>query len=113
MKNFILGIAYFLLAHFVTWFQLNGQFLWGWFQKNTLILAIFGIPISYLYIWETKHTTQYFDGVMWPVRFIGFGCGIVIYAVLVGMFFKEGINLKTLISLLLAILLVFIQIFWK
>jgi len=31
----------------------------------------------------------------------------------VGMFFKEGINLKTLVSLILATLLVFIQVFWK
>ena len=109
----LLGIVFFLLAHLITWFQLNGQFLWEWFQKNTFILAILGIPISYLYIWGTKHTVQHFDGTMWPARFIGFEGGIVIYAILVGMFFKEGINLKTLISLILATLLVFIQVFWK
>lgn len=109
----LLGIIFFLLAHLVTWFQLNGQFLWEWFQKNTFILAILGIPISYLYIWGTKHTVQYFDGTMWPARFIGFGVGIVIYAILVGIFFNEGINLKTFISLLLSLTLICIQVFWK
>lgn len=111
--SIILGIIFFLLAHLVTWFQLNGQFLWGWFRENTLILALLGIPISYLYIWGTKHTVQYFDGTMWPARFIGFGVGIVIYAILVGIFFNEGINLKTFISLLLSLTLICIQVFWK
>lgn len=111
--SIILGIIFFLLAHLVTWFQLNGQFLWGWFRENTLILAILGIPISYLYIWGTKHTVQYFDGTMWPARFIGFGVGIVIYAILVGIFFNEGINLKTFVSLLLSLTLICIQVFWK
>ena len=109
----VFGVLLFLAAHIVTWFQLNGQFIWEWFQKNTFILALFGIPISYFYIWATKQTVQHFDGVMWPARFIGFGVGIVVYAILVGMFFKEGINLKTFVSLLLSLTLILIQLFWK
>ncbi len=109
----IYGILLFLAAHLITWFQLNGQFLWGWFKENTLLLAICGIPISYLYIYGTKYTVQHFDGTMWPARFIGFGVGILVYALLVGWFFKEGITLKTLVSLLLSVSLIFIQVFWK
>lgn len=109
----IYGLFFFLIAHLVTWFQLNGQFLWGWFKENTLLLAICGIPISYLYIYGTKYTVQHFDGTMWPARFIGFGVGILVYALLVGIFFKEGITLKTLVSLLLSVSLIFIQVFWK
>jgi hypothetical protein len=109
----VFGVLLFLLAHIVTWFQMNGQFMWSWFKDNTLILAIFGIPISYLYILGTKYTVEYFGGVLWPTRFIGFGVGIVVYAVLVGIFFKEGINLKTFVSLLLSSTLILIQLFWK
>lgn len=109
----IYGLLLFLIAHLITWFQLNGQFIWNWFEKNTLLLAVCGVPISYLYIYGTKYTVQHFNGTMWPARFIGFGVGVVIYALLVGMFFKEGINLKTFISLLLSISLIFIQVFWK
>lgn len=109
----VFGVLLFLLAHIVTWFQMNGQFMWGWFKDNTLILAIFGIPISYLYILGTKYTVEHFEGVLWPTRFIGFGVGIVVYAVLVGIFFKEGINLKTFVSLLLSFTLILIQLFWK
>ena len=57
LKLFIYGALFFLCAHIVTWFQLNGQFLWK--------------------------------------------------------FFKEGITLKTFVSLLLSFSLICIQVFWK
>ena len=109
----IYGLLLFLGAHLVTWFQLNGQFIWSWFEKNTFILALFGVPISYLYIYATKQTVEYFGGTLWPARFIGFGVGILVYALFVGIFFKEGITYKTLTSLLLSLSLIFIQVFWK
>jgi hypothetical protein len=50
---------------------------------------------------------------MWPARFIGFGVGILIYALFVGIFFKEGISPKTFVSLVLATILISIQVLWK
>jgi len=113
VKFFIYGALFFLCAHLVTWFQLNGQFLWKFFKENTFLLALAGIPISYLYIWGTKYTVESFDGILWPTRFIGFGVGIIIYALFVGLFFKEGITTKTFVSLILAFSLVCIQVLWK
>ena len=72
------------------------------FKENTFLLALTGIPISYLYILGTKYTVESFGGILWPTRFIGFGIGIIIYALFVGMFFKEGITTKTFVSLILA-----------
>ena len=109
----ILGLLFFLGAHLVTWFQLNGQFIWEWFKHNNFILALCGIPISYLYIYATKYTVQHFDGIMWPARFIGFGVGMIIYAIMVNYHFNEGINAKTWVSLALTLLLIIIQVFWK
>lgn len=113
MRYLLLGVFFFFLAQITTWFQLNGQFLWGWFKNNTFILALFGIPISYFYIWATKYTVEGLNGTLWPARFMGFGIGILVYAVLLSVFFKEGINLKTFVSLLLSLSLILIQIFWK
>ena len=109
----IIGLLFYILAAFITWFQLNGQFMWKSFKENTFLVTLLGIPISYFYIWATKYTVESMDGVMWPTRFIGFGIGVVVYAILVGIFFNEGINLKTSISLALSILLILIQIFYK
>jgi membrane protein CcdC involved in cytochrome C biogenesis len=113
LKSLIVGIVFFILAHTTTWFQVNGQFIWNYFKENTFILTLFGIPISYFYIWAAKYTVEGFNNTMWSARFVGFGVGILIYALLVGVFFKEGISLKTFTSLLLAISLILVQIFWK
>lgn len=113
IKDILYGSFWFMLAHIITFFQLNGQFKWDWFRNNELLLALVGFPISFLYIWGTKHTIAGFDGMMWPARFIGFGVGMVIYAIGVSFFFNQGITLKTVVSLVLALGLIAVQLFWK
>tara|TARA_R100001463_G_scaffold55432_2_gene106998 strand:+ start:336 stop:659 length:324 start_codon:yes stop_codon:yes gene_type:complete len=103
----------FLVAHVMTFFQLNGQFLYKSFQKHEWAVAAAGVILSFFYIWGTKYTVEAFGGLLWPGRFIGFGVGMVIYAIMVSYFFNEGINLKTLTSLILATGLVCVQVFWK
>ncbi len=111
--EFFLGIGWFILAHIAVFFQLNGQFKWVWFKNNEFILAAAGLVISYFYIWGTKATVAGFNGLLWPARFVGFGVGMIIYALGVSYFFKEGITTKTFISLALCVLLICIQILWK
>tara|TARA_B110000285_G_C14778173_1_gene447224 strand:- start:271 stop:624 length:354 start_codon:yes stop_codon:yes gene_type:complete len=107
------GIFWFILGHIFVFFQLNGQFKWDWFKKNEFIVASSGLIISYFYIWGTKYTVEGLNGELWPARFIGFSIGMVIYALGVSYFFKEGITNKTIISLLLCVILVAIQVLWK
>jgi hypothetical protein len=113
MKNILIGILFYLLAQGTTWFQMQGQFIWEFFKKNPLIISLLGIPISYLFIMATKYTVEGSDGLLWPSRFIGFGIGIIVYGILVSVYFNEGINPKTLISLLLSIIIICIQVLWK
>ena len=109
----ILCITLFLFVQVITWFQLNGQFLYKSFQKHEWVVAAAGVILSFFYIWGTKYTVEAFSGLLWPGRFIGFGVGMVIYAIMVSYFFNEGINLKTMTSLILATGLVCVQVFWK
>ena len=113
LSKFFIGIGWFILAHIAVFFQLNGQFKWDWFKKNEFIVASSGLIISYFYIWGTKYTVGAFDGLLWPARFVGFSIGMVIYALGVSFFFKEGITNKTLVSLILCFMLVIIQVVWK
>ena len=64
-------------------------------------------------IWGTKYTVNGFGGLLWPARFIGFGVGMIIYAIGVWYFFSEGISPKTAVSLVLSLLLICIQVLWK
>lgn len=115
LNSLLLGLLCFIIAHIFTFYQLNGQFLKStdWFRKNEVIVAAFGIVLSFFYIWGTKYTVTGMDGLLWPARFIGFGIGMVIYALFVNYHFNEGINAKTGVSLLLAVLLICIQVLWK
>jgi hypothetical protein len=113
-KQLLLGVGAFTVAHILTFFQLNGQFLKiDWFRKNEWIVAVAGIILSYFYIWGTKYTVAGFDGLLWPGRFIGFGVGMIIYAIGVSYFFNEGITNKTAVSLGIALILICVQLFWK
>ena len=106
-QELLIGILAFTAAHILTFFQLNGQFTWEWFKSNEFLVAASGVIISFFYIWGTKYTVNGFEGLLWPARFIGFGVGMVIYAFMVSYFFKEGITIKTFVSLLLSLILIF------
>lgn len=71
------------------------------------------IPISYMFIKATEMVVNHFDGLLWPGRFIGFASGVISFAFLSYVFMGEGITLKTGVSLLLAVIIVCIQVFWK
>ncbi len=113
IKSLLLGIMFYMIGQMMTYYQLNGQFILPWFKRNPLVLALFGIPISLIFILATKHTVTAFEGIMWPQRFIGFASGIVIYAWGTSYYFNQPIDTKTMISLALALLLICVQIFWK
>ena len=111
--NILYGMLFFALGHLGAFLQLNGQFKWDWFKNNEWIIAACGFILSFFYIWGTKYTVAGTEGLLWPARFIGFGIGMVIYALGVSYFFNEGITTKTIISLGLCLILICIQVFWK
>jgi hypothetical protein len=113
-KDMLIGIFMFGMAHILTFFQLNGQFFKiDWFRKNEILVAAAGIILSFFYIWGTKYTVSGFDGLLWPARFVGFGVGMIIYAIGVNYFFGETLNPKTIVSLCLSLILICIQVLWK
>ena len=114
-KYLLAGIIMFLGAHFITFYQLNGQFLKStdWFRKNEFLVASAGIGLSYFYIYGTKYTVLGMDGLLWPARFIGFGIGMILYAILVNYHFNEGLTTKTVVSLSLCCILIAVQMLWK
>ena len=113
VKLLLFGMMWFIIGHCCVFIQLNGQFKWEWFQQNEFILALCGIIISFFYIWGTKYTVAGMEGLLWPTRFIGFGIGIIIYAIMVSYYFGEGFTTKTLVSIALSLILICIQAFWK
>tara|TARA_B100001093_G_scaffold104826_2_gene97091 strand:- start:5108 stop:5449 length:342 start_codon:yes stop_codon:yes gene_type:complete len=113
MKHIIAGFLLFFLGQLLIWFQTNSQFLSQWCKEHPGILALCGIPISYILILATTQVVQGFDGSLWPGRLLGFASGMIVMTICTWWFMGEGITTKTIISLLLSGVLVLIQIFWR
>jgi hypothetical protein len=113
LRSLFAGLGCLVMAHIITWFQLNGQFFNSWFKENNWVVVLFGLPISYLFILGTKHIYVAFDELIWPGRFIGFSIGMVVFAILAYSIMGEGLTNKTVVSLILCFFLLGIQILWK
>jgi len=113
MKNFLIGLTYGIVAQILTFFQLQGQFKYPIMRDNPFIMALFGVPISLLYIYSVKHLVAYFEGELWPSRLMGFAIGAIIFTVMSWVWFKEPLSLKTGICLGLSTCIMLIQLFWK
>jgi hypothetical protein len=113
ITKILLATLLMILGQIGSFMQLQGSIKYGWSEKYLWLLLLSGIPISWLYIKSVNLYVQGFGGQIWPSRLIGFGLGVVIFTILSSVLFQEHLNLKTVISLILAFTIVAIQIFWK
>ena len=111
--DIIKSLIFVFVAQVIAYFQLQGQFIFPWVKKNTFLMSLVGLPISFLFIKFTKYCAQGFGGEVWPGRLIGFAVGVIVFAVLSHFVMKEPFSLKTIICLVLASAILIIQIFWK
>ena len=112
-KALFYTILIFTVTQIAVWYPTNGQVISECFKNNAFILSLFGVPISFGYIYATKYAFEAFDGVLWPGRLLGFALGMIIFAILTNSYLGEGITPKVVVSLVLALMLVLIQVFWK
>jgi multidrug transporter EmrE-like cation transporter len=102
-----------LIAQILTFIQLQGQMKYDFLKNNLWFTAFLGVPISLLFMFSVRNLVTAYNGEMWPSRLIGFGIGVIIFAVMSHLMFREPINTKTLICLGLGACIILIQILWK
>lgn len=107
------GIALSIVAHILSFFQLQGQFKIPYLKDNAWAVVLLGVPISYLFVYSVKHMVGAYDGQIWPSRLIGFSVGTIVFTFLSYFVFNEELTSKSLICLSLCIIILLIQIFWK
>lgn len=113
MSKFLLGVIYGIIAQVITYFQLQGNIKWNLMEKYPVVIYITSIPLTFLYVKSVQYFVEAFDGRVWPARLIGFAVGIFVFTILTSLVFKEPLTLKTITTLLLALIIILIQIFWK
>ena len=109
----MVGMVLFLLGQVLVFYQINGQFLSSWMKEHPYWVSLFGLPISFIYIYATKYLVEAFDGELWPQRLIGFAMGMLAFAVLTVVHFNQAITIKTAVTMVMALGIVLIQIIWK
>ena len=107
----ILTILTFLIVNVCVWFQLNSQLVWEWAKgtKSMWIMSLLGIPISLLFWYATKIGYIGF-GNLWAVRFMGFATSMLTFPIMTWLYLGEAITLKTIITILLAIIIMILQL---
>jgi hypothetical protein len=110
MKDLIFGLIYMLIAQIGTFIQLNCGAKYNWYNKYPIMILLLSVPIGWLYIHSVKKLIDAFDGELWPQRILGFGVGIVVFGIMSYFLFKEPFSVKTLISIILALIIIVIQI---
>jgi multidrug transporter EmrE-like cation transporter len=109
----LVGIMLGFLAQITTFFQLQGSLKYDWFKNNYWIVVFMGIPISMLFMESVKQMVTAYGGQLWPSRLIGFSIGAIVFTWLSWWLFKEPLTMKTMVSLLFAVGILCVQIFWK
>ena len=112
-KLLTFGFLYFAIAATAIWFQTHAQFFNEWSKDNALLMAIPGFIISYWSIKGTENIAAAYDGEVWPARLIGFGIGIILFAILTWWVLGEKVEMKSAVCVMLAISILLIQLYWK
>ena len=71
------------------------------------------IPLTYGFILATKYNVLGYGGSIWGARFVGFALGMLVYAIMIQIYFKEPFTMKIAVQLLLCFTILAVQAFWK
>lgn len=109
-----LACSLILAGHLIAWYGTYSQFIWEWCRDNIILIPLlFAVPTSYLFIFGMKFAVEEM-GEAWGPRLLGFGLSYLVFPFLTYYYFDESIfSPKTLICVILSIMIVGIQVFWK
>ena len=109
----LLGMLIGSLAQILTFFQLQGRFKFEWMKTHQWAVVLLGIPISILFMTSVGLMVDHFNGQLWPSRLIGFVIGTIMFTVMSVSLFGEPVTVKTAICLVLSLIILVVQLFWK
>lgn len=108
-----LGILLVFFAQVIGFFQLNAQYLSDWWKDRPVSAAlVLGVPCS-LFFWYSWRLIVDETGSAWTGRFIGSSMGYIIFPILTWYLLGETMfTPKTMICFSLALLIIFIQLYY-
>ena len=108
-----LGAAVTVIAQLGAWFQHNLQFKYPKYDESWWGWYVVSVPLTYVFILSTKYNFEGYGGSVWAGRFAGFAIGILVYAIMIQVYFKEPFTTKIAVQILLCMVILAVQAFWK
>jgi len=112
-QHILIGVIYGIIGQIFSFLQLQASIKFGLNQKYPVLIVLASVPISWLFIKSVENFIAAFNGSIWESRMIGFSLGVIIFALLGWLIFKEPITLKTIVCLSLGFSILAIQLLWK
>jgi multidrug transporter EmrE-like cation transporter len=113
LLNLVFGVLWGAIGQILSFIQLQGAIKWELTPKYDIPLMLLGLPISWAFMKSVHHFVLAFNGEIYPGRILGFVVGIIVFSLMGWFLFKEGINAKTAVCLILSLAIILIQLFWK
>lgn len=108
------GILLFIVSNTAAWYQLNAYRFYEILEKNQLaFLAITAIPVTFgfFYAW---HLTYGALNDWWSVRMLALGTTFLVFPILTHIYFHEPFfTPRILVSMTLALMIIFVQFLWR
>jgi len=98
-----------MTANFIAWTMSCGRLAWPSFKPGFLMIAAAGTVTTYLYMTATSLGYEAF-GRLWTVRFVGFCVSTTMFTLLTAVFMGELPSAKDGITLLLVLVIIWIQL---
>lgn len=112
-SKIFLGVLFGLMGQIGTFMQLQGSYKYGWYQKYQWVVILASVPLGWLYIKSVNYFIEGFGGQIWPSRLLGFSVGIIVFTLMSHYMFREPLDIKNGICLLLGFSILMIQLFVK
>ena len=111
----LVGFLLFTILHVFVWFSMNVQFMNStWAEKSLAISIALAIPLSLVAYYAGRNCYQALEHSAWSVRFIGFGTSYLVFPVMTWWLLGESMFTgKTLVCIVLSVMIMCTQIFWR
>ena len=113
LSKLLLAFALIIMAQAITYYMVQGQFIFRQLKNNIIATMIMSIPAAICGFYATRFFVESFNGLLWPARMIGFAVGIILFTLLTYAHLKEVPDMKTIVTMVLAGVIIAIQLLWR